>query len=68
MYATAVGLVLKGIAEQQKPHVVSNQKKADNDTDESEKGRKDPRQGTWFDFFFQKGKELIKDEGEDKKL
>ncbi len=68
MYATAVGLVLKGIAEQEKLATSGNLKSSGTVIETDEKKGKDPRQGTWFDFFFQKGKELIKDEGEDKKL
>lgn len=68
MYATAVGLVLKGIAEQEKLSTSTSSKPVGETADPVESKRKDPRQGTWFDFFFQKGKELIKDEGEDKKL
>lgn len=61
MYATGVGLVLKGMQEYEK----------------SKSGRKDPegtvphdepRKGSWFKYFFEKGKELLNDEGEDSKF
>jgi cell division protein FtsA len=68
MYATAVGLVLRGIAEQSKYAVVDTVTNDDKEAVSVKQKTKDLRQGTWFDFFFQKGKELIKDEGEDKKL
>jgi cell division protein FtsA len=68
MYATAVGLVLRGIAEQSKYAVADTVTNDDKEAVSVKQKTKDLRQGTWFDFFFQKGKELIKDEGEDKKL
>jgi len=68
MYATAVGLVLQGIAEHEK---ISSKSAFGDVVQQPEtviKGGQNPRHGTWFDFFFQKGKDMIKDEGEDRKL
>jgi cell division protein FtsA len=60
MYATGVGLVLRGMAAVEKEKTPIK--------DEVEVVREEPRKGSWFKYFVDKGKELLSDEGEDSKL
>ena len=60
MYATGVGLVLKGLAE-------SGKVKSGNE-EVSAPVQDTPSKGSWFKYFFDKGKELLNDEGEDSKF
>jgi cell division protein FtsA len=69
MYATAVGLVLKGIAEQEKlASKQPNQEPAEKPEVTIVDDGKNPKPGSWFNLFFQKGKEIIKDGGQDPTL
>ena len=69
MYATAVGLVLKGIAEQEKVRIkqVDTEPNSITETTGVDEG-KNPKPGSWFNLFFQRGKEIIKDGGQDPTL
>lgn len=69
MYATAVGLVLKGIAEQEKVRIkqVDTEPTSITETTGVDEG-KNPKPGSWFNLFFQRGKEIIKDGGQDPTL
>lgn len=69
MYATAVGLVLKGIAEQEKVRIkqVDTEPTSITETTGVDEG-KNPKPGSWFNLFFQRGKEIIKDGGQDPAL
>src|SRR5688572_23537459 len=60
MYATGVGLVLRGMSafEKNKSTVKSTETPVNDE----------PRKGSWFKFFMDKGKELLSDEGDDSKL
>lgn len=68
MYATAVGLVLKGIAEQEKIQSREPVQEAPKETPTVEKKQKEPAHGSWFNLVLQKGKDLINDGGQDPKL
>jgi len=60
MYATGVGLVLKGMTAFEKNKSIVKTPEQSMDAE--------PRKGSWFKFFVDKGKELLNDEGEDDKL
>lgn len=58
MYATGVGLVLKGMKEYEKNKLRNKQKSPATPEPSQHKGG-------WFKYFFEKGKEMFKDENED---
>jgi cell division protein FtsA len=68
MYATAVGLVLKGIAEQEKIQLREPIQAEPQAIPTIEEKKKEPAHGSWFNIVFQKGKDLINDGGQDPKL
>ncbi len=68
MYATAVGLVLKGIAEQEKIQSKEPAQQEPQQTPVEEQKKKDPAHGSWFNFVLQKGKDLINDGGQDRNI
>jgi len=68
MYATAVGLVLKGIAEQEKIQLREPIQAEPQAIPTTEEKKKEPAHGSWFNIVFQKGKDLINDGGQDPKL
>ena len=63
MYATGVGLVIKGLQEYDKNHNVKNEKGSNAVTPEARE-----RKGGWFKFFVDKSKELLSDESDDPTL
>ena len=68
MYATAVGLVLKGIAEQEKIQSREPVQQASQEVPVVEQTKKEPVHGSWFNFVLQRGKDLINDGGQDHNL
>lgn len=62
MYATGVGLVIRGMQEYDKDNARSNKKTIPTAATTSR------HKGGWFKFFVDKGKELLKDENEDKEF
>ncbi|MFM7177133.1 MAG: cell division protein FtsA [Bacteroidota bacterium] len=68
MYATAVGLVLKGIAEQEKIQSREPVQDVPHETPSIEKNKKEPAHGSWFNLVIKRGKDLINDGGQDPKL
>jgi cell division protein FtsA len=64
MYATGVGLVMKGMSETEKKAVESLKKPGEPILPLHE----EPRKGNWFKYFFEKGKEFLTDDGDDKNI
>lgn len=62
MYATGVGLVLRGMQEYDKENARAPKKPIEVSSTPSR------HKGGWFKFFYDKGKELLNDENEDPKL
>ena len=62
MYATGVGLVLRGMQEYDKENIRTSKKPIQVTSTPSR------HKGGWFKFFVEKGKELLNDENEDPKL
>ncbi len=66
MYATGVGLVIKGLKDLDK--VRTHGRGTTTATKETSAVTDAKHKGNWFNVFFNKGKELFNDEGEDTKI
>ncbi len=63
MYATGVGLVLRGMQEFDKDNARNGGKKSTTQAPQPQRHK-----GNWFKYFYEKGRELLNDENDDPKL